>query len=68
MEEIKSKQSAPIGRPKKEIAEGRIRITTMLQPALIKWLKFQAVENNGSIADILENAVNLYKYEKERNR
>lgn len=57
-----------MGRPKKEIAEGRVRFTTMFQPSIIKWLKIQAAENNSSVADILEIAVNFYKYEKERNR
>jgi hypothetical protein len=46
---------------------GRTRFTTTLQPALIKWLKIQAAQNNGSVADILENAINSYKYEKEKN-
>jgi hypothetical protein len=67
MEEIIEKKVPQMGRPKKEIAEGRTRFTTTLQPALIKWLKIQAAQNNGSVADILENAINAYKYEKEKN-
>lgn len=68
MEDKLEKQPKSIGRPKKENAEGRVRLSTLLQPSLIKWLKIQAVESQSSLADILENAVNLYKYEKERNK
>jgi hypothetical protein len=68
MEDKIEKIATNVGRPKKEIAEGRVRLSTLLQPNLIMWLKIQAVENHSTLADMLENAVNMYKYEKERNR
>lgn len=55
------------GRPIKESAVGRKHLSTMMQPSLIKWLRKYANENDCSIADLLENVVLAYKYEKERN-
>jgi hypothetical protein len=57
-----------MGRPKKEAAIGRVALTSLMQPHLKKWLKKYADENECTVADVLENAVNLYKYEKEKNQ
>ena len=55
------------GRPIKESARGRVVLSSLMQPHLKKWLKRYADDNNCTVADVLENAVNLYKYEKEKN-
>jgi hypothetical protein len=68
MENETEKEPVRIGRPKKEIAQGRARFSTMLQPSLIKWLKHYSAEHGITAADILENALNLYKYEQERKK
>lgn len=61
--EIKRKQ----GRPIKESAEGREQLSTMMQPTLKKWLRKYANDSDCSVADLLENIVTAYKYEKEKN-
>jgi hypothetical protein len=66
--EMEEKNEVKKGRNKKEIAEGRVKFTTSLQESLIKWVKIYAVETKQTPADILETALNLYKYEKERNK
>jgi 2-hydroxy-3-keto-5-methylthiopentenyl-1-phosphate phosphatase len=55
------------GRPIKESARGRIFLSSLMQPYLKKWLKKYADDNNITVADVLENAVLFYKYEKEKN-
>jgi hypothetical protein len=42
------------GRPLKEIAIGREKFTTMLQPDLVKSLKRQAIDEGITVADLLE--------------
>ncbi len=56
------------GRPKKEAAIGRIVLSSMVQPHLKRWLKEYANKNDCSAADVLENAILFYKYEKEKNQ
>jgi 2-hydroxy-3-keto-5-methylthiopentenyl-1-phosphate phosphatase len=56
------------GRPKKEAAIGRVVLSSLMQPYLKKWLKKYADDNSCTVADVLENAVNFYKYEKEKNQ
>ena len=56
------------GRPPKEAAIGRVKFTTAVQPYLVKWLKIQAANTGVSVADIVENALNAYKHEKDMNR
>jgi glutamyl-tRNA reductase len=60
--------AAQSGRPLKEAAKGRVKLTTMMQKSMIKWLKTYAIEQDMTTADVLENAVNLFKYEKDKNR
>jgi hypothetical protein len=55
------------GRPKKESAIGRVVLSSLMQPHLKKWLKRYADDNECTVADVLENAVLFYKYEKEKN-
>jgi hypothetical protein len=43
-----------IGRPKKAIADGRIKYNTMLKPEHIKRLRIRAAENEMTPADLLE--------------
>ncbi len=63
-----SPTAAQSGRPLKEAAIGRVKLTTMMQKSLVKWLKTYAVEKEMTTADVLETAVNLFKHEKDRNR
>jgi hypothetical protein len=63
-----SPTAAQSGRPLKEAAKGRVKLTTMMQKSLVKWLKTYAVEKEMTTADVLETAVNLFKHEKEMNR
>ena len=55
------------GRPIKESAAGRVVLSTLVQPYLKRWLKEYANKHDCSAADVLENAIVAYKYEKERN-
>lgn len=48
------------GRPLKTSAAGRIKFTTMLHPDLIKHLKRTAIDENSSVADLLEIAIKNY--------
>jgi hypothetical protein len=43
-----------IGRPKKAIADGRIKYNTMLKPEHIRRLRIRAAENDMTPADLLE--------------
>ena len=43
-----------IGRPKKEIADGRIKYNTMIKPEWIRALRIRAAEQDISPADLLE--------------
>jgi hypothetical protein len=43
-----------IGRPKKEIADGRIKYNTMIKPEWIRKLRIRAAEQDISPADLLE--------------
>ena len=43
-----------IGRPKKMIADGRIKYNTMLKPEHIRRLRVRAAENDMTPADLLE--------------
>jgi hypothetical protein len=43
-----------IGRPKKAIADGRIKYNTMLKPEHIRRLRVRAAENDMTPADLLE--------------
>lgn len=45
------------GRPLKKGAVGRVKFTTMLQPDLIKQLKRVAIDENRSVADLVEIAI-----------
>lgn len=56
------------GRPLKEAAIGRVKFTTAVQPSLVKWLKIQAANTGVSVADVVENALNTYKHEKDINK
>ncbi len=58
-ETIPSFQNMPqppkqIGRPKKEIADGRIKYNTMIKPEWIRKLRIRAAEQDISPADLLE--------------
>lgn len=55
------------GRPIKESAVGRVVLSSMIQPHLKRWLKDYANKHDCSAADVLENAILAYKYEKEKN-
>lgn len=48
------------GRPLKEGATGRLKFTTMLHADLIKELKRTAIDENMSVADLLEIAIKKY--------
>lgn len=48
------------GRPMKENAVGRVKFTTMLQPDLIKQLKRVAIDENVSVADLIELSIKKY--------
>ncbi len=48
------------GRPRKKIAVGRAKFTTMLQPELIKQLKRHAIDSGMTVADILERTLGKY--------
>lgn len=56
------------GRPLKEAAIGRVKFTTAVQPSLVKWLKHQAADTGVSVADVVEQALAAYKYEKDMNK
>ncbi len=43
-----------IGRPKKEIADGRVKYNTMIKPEWIRALRIRAAEQDISPADLLE--------------
>jgi hypothetical protein len=45
------------GRPVKEVAVGRVKFTTMLQPDLVKQLKRAAIDENISVADLIEKSI-----------
>lgn len=60
--------AAQSGRPIKEAAIGRVKLTTMMQKSLIKWCKTYAIANDMTAADVLETAVSLFKHEKDMNR
>lgn len=58
-EAMASSQNIPqppkqIGRPKKEIADGRIKYNTMIKPEWIRKLRIRAAEQDISPADLLE--------------
>jgi hypothetical protein len=48
------KMQLKYGRPQKEIAAGRTKFTTMLQPEMVKQLKRQAIDMGITVADLLE--------------
>ena len=48
------------GRPQKEIAVGRTKFTTMLQPEVVKGLKRQAIDRGVTVADLLETILSSY--------
>ena len=48
------KMQLKYGRPQKEIAAGRTKFTTMLQPEMVKQLKRQAIDDGITVADLLE--------------
>jgi hypothetical protein len=48
------KMQLKYGRPQKEIAAGRTKFTTMLQPEMVKQLKRQAIDKGITVADLLE--------------
>lgn len=48
------KMQLKYGRPQKEIAAGRTKFTTMLQPEMVKQLKRQAIDQGITVADLLE--------------
>ncbi|NJN33869.1 MAG: hypothetical protein HC817_06095 [Saprospiraceae bacterium] len=58
VEEIK--MQIKYGRPQKEIAAGRTKFTTMLQPDLVKQLKRTAIDSGVTVADLLENVLSGY--------
>ncbi len=58
IEEIK--MHIKYGRPQKEIAAGRTKFTTMLQPDLVKQLKRTAIDSGVTVADLLENVLGGY--------
>lgn len=65
--EEKSK-SNKTGRKRKEASADRVKYTTAINDSLLKWVKHYAIENGVTSADVIENALNLYRYEKDRNR
>jgi hypothetical protein len=48
------KMQLKYGRPQKEIAAGRTKFTTMLQPEMVKQLKRKAIDEGITVADLLE--------------
>ncbi len=48
------------GRPQKEIAVGRTKFTTMLQPEVVKGLKREAIDRGVTVADLLETILSNY--------
>ena len=48
------------GRPQKEIAVGRTKFTTMLQPEVVKGLKREAIDRGVTVADLLETILGGY--------
>ena len=48
------------GRPQKEIAVGRTKFTTMLQPEVVKGLKREAIDRGVTVADLLETILGNY--------
>lgn len=72
VQQLTGKQASPTtaqsGRPLKEAAQGRVKLTTMMQKSLIKWLKKYAVDKEMTTADALETAVSLLKHEKDMNK
>ena len=48
------------GRPQKEIAVGRTKFTTMLQPEVVKGLKREAIDRGVTVADLLETILENY--------
>jgi hypothetical protein len=53
--------------PIKEVAIGRVKLTTAMLPDVVKWVKVYAAETGVSPADILEAAVLDYQDKKRRN-
>jgi hypothetical protein len=68
IKKVKMELGNKTGRPKKAIAEGRVKLTTSMQSSLVKWFKKYAIDTGQTLADVLESAANQYKYEKERNK
>ena len=54
------KMQLKYGRPQKEIAAGRVKFTTMLQPEIVKQLKRQAIDDGITVADLLESLLQEY--------
>ena len=48
------------GRPQKEVAIGRTKFTTMLQPDIVKQLKRTAIDKGETVADLLEHIIGQY--------
>jgi hypothetical protein len=51
------KMQLKYGRPQKEIAAGRTKFTTMLQPEMVKQLKRKAIDEGITVADLLETLI-----------
>jgi hypothetical protein len=56
-----------MGRKRKEASADRVKYTTAINDSLLKWVKHYAINTGVTSADIIENALQLYRYEKERN-
>lgn len=55
------KEKGQMGRPKHPRSEKRVKHTTAIDADLLKWVKHYAIEEGYSSADIIEQAVSLYK-------
>ena len=53
-------QGKSMGRPKKEKAKGRVKLTTQLNEDLIQESKIRAIQTKVSLADLIEDALRLY--------
>jgi lipoprotein-anchoring transpeptidase ErfK/SrfK len=58
------KMQLKYGRPQKEIAAGRTKFTTMLQPEMVKQLKRKAIDEGITVADLLETLLVEYFLKK----
>lgn len=64
---MEEKNKSKTGRKRKEASADRVKYTTAINDSLLKWVKHYAIENGVTSADVIENALNLYRHEKERN-